>query len=292
MWAEVGCASGGLITNLHNAYKHCFLYYCTLLLTSSSNPVTRPRVHRSFRHTVTFLYSVLLDIVFVMCLVLLPTPLAQHSHSYGVDSEISELHCHLHTVFCIGHNFETIISGEMLGTPTQSQAFVIYVDFAQKTRLNSYHSVWQQASLQKLGPLKLLIGCCTDFNVDSGSCSGSNLKFWLQLQPKMQTPAGVHSGSVMISARQRWSDSGFLLSDPILFLKNDISIRSESCFGGNHTIRIRKLSKSVLWCTIYIFVLCLFCLVRQNNCWSYFAFSWTWLVKRRMLRKLDTGCTL
>jgi len=30
---------------------------------------------------------------------------------------------------------------------------------------------------------------------------------------------------------QRWSDSGFLLSDPILFLKNDIRIRSESCFG-------------------------------------------------------------
>jgi len=28
---------------------------------------------------------------------------------------------------------------------------------------------------------------------------------------------------------QRWSDSGFLLSDPILFLKNDIRIRSESC---------------------------------------------------------------
>ena len=30
---------------------------------------------------------------------------------------------------------------------------------------------------------------------------------------------------------QRWSDSGFLLSNPILFLKNDIRIRSESCFG-------------------------------------------------------------
>jgi len=42
------------------------------------------------------------------------------------------------------------------------------------------------------------------------------------------------------SARyQRWSDSGFSLSDPILFLKNDIRIRSESCFGWNHTIRIR-----------------------------------------------------
>ena len=66
---------------------------------------------------------------------------------------------------------------------------------------------------------------------------------------------------------------------PILFLKNDISIPSESCFGGNHTICIQKLSKSVLWCTTYIFVLCLFCLVRQNKCWSHFAFSWTWLVK-------------
>ena len=78
---------------------------------------------------------------------------------------------------------------------------------------------------------------------------------------------------------QRWSDSGYLLSDPILFLKNDIRIRSESCFGWNHTIRIRKLSKSALWCTTYIFVLCLFCLMRKNNFWSYFAFSWTWLVE-------------
>jgi len=49
-----------------------------------------------------------------MCLVLFPTSLAQHSHSYGMDSEIPELHCHLHTVglFSIGHNFETIISGK------------------------------------------------------------------------------------------------------------------------------------------------------------------------------------
>jgi len=54
----------------------------------------------------------------------------------------------------------------------------------------------------------------------------------------------------------------FLLSDPdpILFLKNDIRIRSESCLGWNHTIRIRKLSESILWCTTCIFVLCLFCL--------------------------------
>jgi len=60
---------------------------------------------------------------------------------------------------------------------------------------------------------------------------------------------------------QRWSDSGFVLSDPILFLKNDIHIRSKSCFGWKHTIRIQKLSESVLWCTTYISVLCLFCLI-------------------------------
>jgi len=53
-----------------------------------------------------------------------------------MDSEIPELHCHLHTVFCIGHNFETIISGEMLGAPTQCHTFVIYDDAGEKTRLN------------------------------------------------------------------------------------------------------------------------------------------------------------
>jgi len=78
---------------------------------------------------------------------------------------------------------------------------------------------------------------------------------------------------------QRWSDSGILLSGPILFLKNDIRIRSESCFGWNHTVRIQKLSESVLRCTVYIFAFCLFCLMRQNNFWSYFAFSWTQLVE-------------
>jgi len=76
-----------------------------------------------------------------------------------------------------------------------------------------------------------------------------------------------HSTTNMLelSTWQRWSDSGFLLSDPILFWKNDIRSRSESCFGWNHTIRIRKLSESVLWCTTYIFVLCLFRLMRQNS---------------------------
>ena len=45
------------------------------------------------------------------------------------------------------------------------------------------------------GLFKILIGSCTDLNVDS--CSGSNLKYWLRrlLQPKMQTPARVHSGT-------------------------------------------------------------------------------------------------
>jgi len=52
-----------------------------------------------------------------------------------MDFEIPELHCHLHTVFCTGHNFETIISGEMFGTPTQCHTFVIYDDTGQKTHL-------------------------------------------------------------------------------------------------------------------------------------------------------------
>jgi len=39
---------------------------------------------------------------------------------------------------------------------------------------------------------------------------------------------------------QRWSYSVFFLSDPILFLKNVIHIRSESWFGWHRAIRIRK----------------------------------------------------
>jgi len=38
-------------------------------------------------------------------------------------------------------------------------------------------------------------------------------------------------------------------------LKNDIPFRSKSCFGWNQTTCIQKLSKSVLWCTTWIFVL-------------------------------------
>jgi len=38
-----------------------------------------------------------------------------------------------------------------------------------------------------------------------------------------------HRVGVPSISPQRWLDSGYLLSDPILFLKNDI--RSESCFG-------------------------------------------------------------
>jgi len=43
-----------------------------------------------------------------------------------------------------------------------------------------------------------------------------------------------------------------------------VKMISESCFGWNHTICIQKLSESVLWCTTYIFVLCLFCLQLLN----------------------------
>jgi len=45
--------------------------------------------------------------------------------------------------------------------------------------------------ITEIRSLKNVIGTCTDLNVDSGSCSGSNQKYWLRLllQPKIQTPA-------------------------------------------------------------------------------------------------------
>jgi len=93
---------------------------------------------------------------------------------------------------------------------------------------------------------------------DSGSGSGFSKIFDSGSGPERKThnPSGVDSRtpqSVPPLVYQRWSDSGFLLSDLILFLKNDIRIRSESCFGWNHTIRIRKLSEGVLRCITYIF---------------------------------------
>jgi len=66
-----------------------------------------------------------------------------------------------------------------------------------------------------------------------------------------------------------------LLSDPILFMKNHIRMRSESWFGWNHTNRFQKLCGSALLCTTNIFVLCLFYLMSQNNCWSNSDLSWT-----------------
>jgi len=75
-----------------------------------------------------------------MCLVLLPTSLAQHSDSYVTawipNSRTALSLTSLHIVFCMGHNFETIISGEMLETPTQCHTFVLYDDTGQKTCLN------------------------------------------------------------------------------------------------------------------------------------------------------------
>jgi len=51
--------------------------------------------------------------------------------------------------------------------------------------------------ITEIRSLKIWNGSRIDLNVNSGSCSGSNLKYWLRLllQPKMQTPTGVHSGA-------------------------------------------------------------------------------------------------
>jgi len=47
--------------------------------------------YRSFLHTVTCIQSVLLTSVLVMCLVLLLTSLAPHSHNNGIYSNIPNL---------------------------------------------------------------------------------------------------------------------------------------------------------------------------------------------------------
>jgi len=63
------------------------------------------------------------------------------------------------------------------------------------------------------GHLKLLFGICTDFHVNTGSCSGSNLKYWIRLlfRPKIQTPARVHSDTpaeMSIGLDLDWTGSG------------------------------------------------------------------------------------
>jgi len=100
-----------------------------------------------------------------------------HSHSYGMDFEIPELHCHLHTVFRTGHNFETIISGETLGTPTQCHTFVIYHDTGQETRLKLISFCLTTTSIiTEIMSLKSFDWLLHRPYVDSGSYSGSNLK--------------------------------------------------------------------------------------------------------------------
>ena len=97
---------------------------------------------------------------------------------------------------------------------------------------------------------------------------------------KTQNPAGDNSGSnghLCFVAVAHRDDLIVFFSYPIL-----------SCFwkmlsisGPNHGLVdiVLSVSESVLWFTTNIFVLCLFCLTGQNNCWSYFPFSWTRLTE-------------
>jgi len=71
-----------------------------------------------------------------MCLVLLPTSLAQHSHSYGMDSEIPELHCHLHQGFskyglCPQMGLQNVILG-LQNKWLDKPHIQVFVNFARK----------------------------------------------------------------------------------------------------------------------------------------------------------------
>jgi len=98
----------------------------------------------------------------------------------------------------------------------------------------------------------------SEISLDTGPDLRFTKHFTVRIQSKSTKFLIVRVQSNPSPVQQRWSESVFLLSDPILFLKNYIRIRSESCFAWNHTIHIRKLSKSILWCTTYNFVLHLF----------------------------------
>jgi len=90
---------------------------------------------------------------------------------------------------------------------------------------------------------------------------------------------------------QRWSDSVFCYPILSCFLKM-ISV------SDPHPVLVKiilSVSENVLWCTTYIFVLCLLCLMRQNHCWNYFTFSWTRLaevVTLQVSNKCPTSLTV
>jgi len=77
----------------------------------------------------------------------------------------------------------------------------------------------------------------------SGSVSGSRLKAVFGypgsvanlLSCQISNRQTGQWSSLPSPTSQRCSDSVFLLFDPILFLKNDIRIWSQSCFGWNNT---------------------------------------------------------
>jgi len=93
----------------------------------------------------------------------------------------------------------------------------------------------------------------TGFGFEAVSLSDFEMKLpdwtWIEKPKSVHLYRTPLPATLLRSVHQRWSDGVFLLGDPILFLKNDIRIQSKLCFGWNHAIHIRQLSKSVLWCT-------------------------------------------
>jgi len=77
----------------------------------------------------------------------------------------------------------------MPGTPTQCHTFVIWQRWSENTSLLIPFCYITASIFTEIliGPLTILIGSCTDLDVDFGSCSNLKYWLWLLLQPKMQT---------------------------------------------------------------------------------------------------------
>ena len=105
--------------------------------------------------------------------------------------------CYLHAVFCIGTNFWNQLWWNAWYSHRVSHTCEIWRHWSENTSQLIPFSLKTTSIITEIliGPLKYLIGSCTDLNVDSGS----NLTYWLRhllrLRPKIQTPAGVHSGT-------------------------------------------------------------------------------------------------
>jgi len=122
----------------------------------------------------------------------------------------------------------------------------------------------QKSGLQKRAGCSFLLLAGTPFCVARWPAL-----MWSQLAHSLMQPDGLPCCASRPSAFQRWSDSGFLLSDPTLFLKKDIrTVSDPNPVLVEIILSVSKNYPKVYCDAQHAFLYCV-----------YFAFSWTRLVE-------------